>query len=75
MGNRKALFVSLFSALLLGIYLVPAFAEDAAISNQNENPSMAVEQSNVSDGISSADLVTDEESDAATSGSAGTTTP
>lgn len=36
MGNRKALFVSLFSALLLGFFLVPAFAEDAAISNQNE---------------------------------------
>lgn len=75
MGNRKALFVSLFSALLLGFFLVPAFAEDAAISNQNENPSIAVEQSNVSDGISSTDLVIDEESDAATSGSAGATTP
>lgn len=75
MGNRKALLVSLVSSLLLGIYLVPAFAEDAAISNQNENTSIAVEQSNVSDGISSTDLVTDEESDAATSGSAGATTP
>ena len=75
MGNRKALLVSLFSALLLGICLVPAFAEDAAISNQNENPSIAVEQPDVSDGVSSTDLVKDEESDAMTSGSAGATTP
>ena len=64
MGNRKVLFVSVFSALLLGICLVPAFAEDGAISNQDGNSCAVVEQPSTPDDVSGADLVADEKLDA-----------
>ncbi len=49
MGNRKAMFASVFIVLLLGICLVPAFAEDNVVTGQDTNASMAADQLNESD--------------------------
>lgn len=75
MGNWKALFVSVLSMLLLGICLVPAFAEDAVVPNQNGNSAITVEQSNAPDGVSDTYLLADEESAATTSRSADAAMP
>lgn len=69
MGNWKALFVSVFSALLLGCCLVPAFAEDAAITNQNGSSAIAMEQSNVPDDASGVHSALDDVSDSEASDS------
>lgn len=63
MGNWKALFVSVFSTLLLGCCLVPAFAEDAAITNQNGSSAIAMEQLNVPDDASGVHSALDDVSD------------
>lgn len=70
MGNWKALFVSVFSALLLGCCLVPAFAEDAAITNQNGSSAIAMEQSNVPDDASGVHSALDDVSDSEASDTA-----
>lgn len=75
MGNWKALFVSVFSALLLGCCLVPAFAEDAAITNQNGSSAMAMEQSNVPDDASGVHSALDDVSDSEASDTADAVTP
>lgn len=49
MGNRKAMFASVFIVLLLGICLVPAFAEDNVATGQDTNASMAADQFNESE--------------------------
>ena len=46
MGNRKAMFASVFIVLLLGICLVPAFAEDNVATGQDTNASLAADQLN-----------------------------
>ena len=69
MGNWKALFVSVFSALLLGCCLVPAFAEDAAITNQNGSSAIAMEQSNVPDDATGVHSALDDVSDSEASDS------
>ena len=38
MGNRKAMFASVFIVLLLGICLVPAFAEDNVATGKIQMP-------------------------------------
>lgn len=75
MGNWKALFVSVFSALLLGCCLVPAFAEDAAITNQNESSAIAMEQSNVPDDASGVHSALDDVSDSEASDTADAVAP
>lgn len=75
MGNWKALFVSAFSALLLGCCLVPAFAEDAAITNQNESSAIAMEQSNVPDDASGVHSALDDVSDSEASDTADAVAP
>ncbi len=75
MGNWKALFVSVFSALLLGCCLVPAFAEDAAITNQNGSSAIATEQSNVPDDASGVHSALDDVSDSEASDTADAVAP
>ena len=75
MGNWKALFVSVFSALLLGCCLVPAFAEDAAITNQNESSAIVMEQSNVPDDASGVHSALDDVSDSEASDTADAVAP
>lgn len=75
MGNWKALFVSVFSALLLGCCLVPAFAEDAAITNQNGSSAIAMEQSNVPDDASGVHSALDDVSDSEASDTADAVAP
>ena len=75
MGNRKALFVSVFIALLLGIGLVPAFAEDGSSAGQNATASIAAGQSSKSEVNSDADSVLDDNSDLRTSESSDTSIP
>ncbi|MGE9980850.1 RICIN domain-containing protein [Collinsella sp. SGI.184] len=75
MGNWKALFVLVFSTLLLGFCLVPAFAEDAAVSNQNGNSTITVEQTNVPGDGTGANLASDDEPDSKASDTADAVAP
>lgn len=75
MGNWKALFVSVFSTLLLGCCLVPAFAEDAAITNQNGSSAIAMEQLNVPDDASGVHSALDDVSDSEASDTTDVVTP
>lgn len=75
MGNRKALFVSVFIALLLGISLVPAFAEDGSSAGQNATASIAAGQSSKTEVNSDADSVSDDNSDPRTSESSDASIP
>lgn len=75
MGNRKALFVLVCIALLLGISLVPAFAVDGSSVGQNATASIAAGRSSKSEVNSDADSVSDDDSDPRASESSGTSIP
>lgn len=63
MGNRKAMFASVFIVLLLGICLVPAFADDSVATGQDAIDSMAAGQLNESELVTSEALSVDSTSD------------
>lgn len=63
MGNRKAMFASVFIVLLLGICLVPAFAEDNVATGQDTNASMAADQLNESELVTNEAMSVDSTSD------------
>ena len=75
MGNRKALFVLVCIALLLGISLVPAFAVDGSSVGQNATASIAAGRSSKSEVNSDADSVSDDDSDPRASESSGASIP
>lgn len=75
MGNRKALFVLVCIALLLGISLVPAFAVDGSSVGQNATASIAAGRSSKSEVNSDADSVSDDDSDPRASESFGASIP
>lgn len=75
MGNRKALFVLVCIALLLGISLVPAFAVDGSSVGQNATASIAAGRSSKSEVNSDADSVSDDDSDSRASESSGASIP
>ena len=75
MGNRKALFVLVCIALLLGISLVPAFAVDGSSVGQNATASIAAGLSSKSEVNSDADSVSDDDSDPRASESSGASIP
>lgn len=66
MGNRKAMFASVFIVLLLGICLVPAFAEDNVATGQDTNASMAADQLNDSELVTNEAMSVDSTSDSNT---------
>lgn len=63
MGNRKAMFASVFIVLLLGICLVPAFAEDNVATSQDANASIAADQLNESELVANEAMYVDSTSD------------
>lgn len=63
MGNRKAMFASVLIVLLLGICLVPAFAEDNVAIGQDTNASMAADQLNESELVTNEAMSVDSTSD------------
>ena len=63
MGNRKAMFASVFIVLLLGICLVPAFAEDNVATGQDTNASLAADQLNESELVTNEVMSVDSTSD------------
>lgn len=75
MGNRKALFVLVCIALLLGISLVPAFAVDGSSVGQNATASIAAGRSSKSEVNSDADSVSDDDSDPRALESSGASIP
>ena len=75
MGNRKALFVLVCIALLLGISLVPAFAVDGSSVGQNATASIAAGRSSKSEVNSDVDSVSDDDSDPRASESSGASIP
>lgn len=75
MGNRKALFVLVCIALLLGISLVTAFAVDGSSVGQNATASIAAGRSSKSEVNSDADSVSDDDSDPRASESSGASIP
>lgn len=75
MGNRKALFVLVCIALLLGISLLPAFAVDGSSVGQNATASIAAGRSSKSEVNSDADSVSDDDSDPRASESSGASIP
>ncbi len=75
MGNRKAMFASVFIVLLLGICLVPAFAEDNVAAGQDTNASMAADQLNESELVTNEAMSVDSASDSYVSDSTDTVKP
>lgn len=75
MGNRKAMFASVFIVLLLGICLVPAFADDSVATGQDAIDSMAAGQLNESELVTSEALSVDSTSDSKASDSTDAVTP
>lgn len=75
MGNRKAMFASVFIVLLLGICLVPAFADDSVATGQDAIDSMAAGQLNESELVTNEALSVDSTSDSKASDSADAVTP
>ena len=75
MGNRKAMFASVFIVLLLGICLVPAFAEDNVTTGQDANASMTAGKLNESELVSGDALPSDNASDSKASDSTDAVTP
>lgn len=63
MSKRKAMFASVFIVLLLGICLVPAFAEDNVATGQDTNASMAADQLNESELVTNEAVSVDGASD------------
>lgn len=63
MGNRKAMFASVFILLLLGICLVPAFAEDGVTTGQDAIDSMAAGRLNESELVTNEAMSVDSTSD------------
>ena len=63
MGNRKAMFASVFIVLLLGFCLVPAFAEDNVATGQDANASIAADQLNESELVANEAMYVDSTSD------------
>lgn len=63
MGKRKAMFASVFIVLLLGICLVPAFAENNVATGQDTNASMAADQLNESELVTNEAMSVDGTSD------------
>lgn len=69
MGNRKVLFASVFIVLLLGICLVPAFAEDSVATGSDAIDSVSAEQLKESELVSSEVASADSASDSKASNS------